>query len=134
MRTYGIGAEQNEKKTLANPMRLSELADRVTSESLRSTLTEMSNLSHLRFWDFGVRASRHIGTGDTIYILIGGQRETKTYHGKVAAKLVDPRGEIGDLVGWHRLHKHPWKNPVLLRCFSGTSLNWRACTLYFGRF
>lgn len=117
IRTYRAGAEQNEKKTLAKELSLSALAERIKSESLRATLTEMSSLSHLRFWDFGVRASNHITIGDTLYLLIEGQRRTKAYHGKVAAKLSDPHGEIGDIVGWHRLHQQPWKNPVLLRDF-----------------
>jgi len=113
-RIYGVGAEQNEKKSLVRDIDFHELALSVQRNSIHERLLKMNILPQTRLWDFGKKASEHINVGDTVYILIHGKNEKKVYHTRIHSIISDSGGEIGDAVGWHRIHKGPWENPMIL--------------------
>jgi hypothetical protein len=106
VRVYGHGVGQNEKQTLKR---------KVSACYIRS---ETSNLERevapgvdtpVNLWDVGARASQYLKPGDELYILC----EDRLYYGSIAQKIHDAEGEIGDRVGWHRLHKQPWRNVLV---------------------
>ena len=110
LRTYDKGSTQNERKTLAKPIALGDLANRIISPDLRLVVAKFTYHPPVHLWDFGVRASQHIKLGDVVYICC----ENTLYYSRIFEKIEDPKGEIGDLVEWHRIQQAPWKNPTIL--------------------
>ncbi|MEH6578072.1 MAG: hypothetical protein V7731_13435 [Amphritea sp.] len=111
LRTYGSGFRQNERKTLREPVNLAELADRIHQPEVRLAVLKYTYHPPVYLWDFGIRASSYLSVGDTVYI----QSEHTLYYTKIHEIISDERGEIGDLVNWHRIQKHPWEHPVILK-------------------
>jgi len=110
LRTYREGSHQNERRTLLNPVNLVGVIARVNSSVVRTELAKNVIQADVHLWDFGARASSHIKSGDVTYILC----EDTLYYSKAVAKISDPDGEIGDVVGWHRIQGASWANPVIL--------------------
>jgi len=110
LRVYGVGSKQNESKTLLAPVLLGSLAPQVKNPDVKVAVAKFTYHPAVHLWDFGVKASEHIDIGDIIYILCN----DNLYYSKVLLKIYDSRGEIGDLVRWHRIQQVPWKNPIVL--------------------
>lgn len=110
LREYNVGSRQNERKTLAKKVSLGGLANKIRDPELQLKVAAFTYHPPVHLWDFGIRASETLQPNDVVYILC----EDTLYYSKVFQKLSDPRGEIGDLVGWHRIQQSPWKNPVVL--------------------
>ena len=70
----------------------------------------ISNYASLNFWDFGVKASRHIKSGDLVWIITG----DVIYKAEVLTLISDSTGALGDAIGWSRQFKAPWKNVAAL--------------------
>jgi hypothetical protein len=111
LRKYGVGFSQNEAKTLAKPVELAQLADRIQQPQVRAAVLKYTYHPAVFLWDFGVRASQHLRVGDVVYI----QSEDKLYYCQIHEMISDPQGEIGDHVGWHRIQQAPWARPVALK-------------------
>jgi hypothetical protein len=110
LREYSGGARQNERKTLTKKVSLGRLADQIHDPALRLAVTAFTYHPPVHLWDFGIKASEIIQSNDVVYILC----EDTLYYSRVFRKFTDHRGEIGDLVEWHRIQQAPWKNPVVL--------------------
>ena len=100
----------NSARTLDRKVKIAPLLDKAKSSAVRSSLSSLLKHEQLNFWDFGVRATPQISIGSPVKIVCG----TTCYSGVVIYKLNDSTGELGDLLGWARQFKAPWKNVCAL--------------------
>ena len=89
------------------------------SRALSDRLTSLLQHQQLNFWDFGVRVTPQISVDSPVKVICG----TTCYSGVVIRKISDPSGEFGDLLGWARLYKNPWKNVCVLDISSSSSID-----------
>ena len=112
LRTYGSGSKQNENKSLTKAIPLGGLdLSRITCLDAEIAIAKFTYHAPMHLWDFGINASKHLKPKDVVYILCG----DRLYYSRIYERIYDPKGEIGDLVGWHRIQQYPWKNPMILK-------------------
>lgn len=109
----------NAARTLDQKVGIASLLESTKSNSVRSALASLLHYKRLNFWDFGVRATPLISIDSTVKIVCG----SICYSGLVISKISDPSGELGDLLGWARNYKAPWKNICALDILSSSSIN-----------
>lgn len=109
----------NAKVSLARKLAIAPLIAKATSEKVKASLSLILNHGELNFWDFGVRATPQLSISDTVKIICG----TTCYSGQIIDKIDDPTGELGDLVGWVRQFKNPWKHVCALNIHSSTTIS-----------
>ena len=100
----------NASKTLDQKVGIQSLVSRLSSPAVKRSLETLLAHGELNFWDFGVRATPQIPLGSKVTVISG----ANSYSGTVIAKINDESGELGDLLGWARQFKAPWKNVCAL--------------------
>lgn len=101
----------NAKKTLDMPVDLNSVYAQITDIFLKKSFEKLLLHEQLYFWDFGVRDTRQLKMGMIISIICGKDE----YHFELVAMIEDLKGEIGDILGWIRQYRAPWKNVCALR-------------------
>lgn len=120
----------NSARTLDRKVRIASLLVNAGSEVIRSSLASLLQHEQLNFWDFGVRATPQISVGSPVKIICG----TTCYSGVVIQKINDPAGELGDLLGWARQFKAPWKNVCALDIRSSSPIDDQAISQLLSNF
>lgn len=110
---------KNAKMSLARKVAIAPLIAKATSEKIKSSLSLIQNHGELNFWDFGVRATPQLSISDSVKIIC----ETTCYSGQIIDKIDEPTGELGDLLGWERQFKAPWKHVCALNIHSSTPIS-----------
>lgn len=100
----------NARITLDRQVELENIYQQISDSALKEKFYELLAYKSLNFWDFGVRASKNLKKGMSVSIIC----ETIKYDGVLLDIIEDPRGEIGDLLGWARQFGEPWKNVCAL--------------------
>lgn len=113
------GKVPNATKSLDRKVQVAPILEKIQFWQTREAFSRLLANKELNFWDFGVRASPQISVGDSVRILCG----TACYSGQVIAKLEDPSGEVGDLLGWSRQFKAPWRNICALDIYSRSNID-----------
>ncbi len=96
----------NAARTLDRKVNLQSLLSHAKAESIKEHLSQLAKHGELNFWDFGVKATPQIPIGSRVKIICG----RTCYVGTVIRKISDDSGELGDLLGWARQYKKPWRN------------------------
>lgn len=99
---------KNAKLTLDTKVDRSSLIDDLDSDEYRRILDSIP-YDFFNCWDFGKRASEHLGIGKVVLILC----DNVFYFGKIQTLIKDSSGKIGDSVGWSRQFGIPWINFVI---------------------
>ncbi len=99
---------KNAQRTLENKISKNSLADSLDSTEYRRILDRIP-CDSFNCWDFGIRASEHLGRDKIVSILCG----DIFYFGRIQTIIKDSSGKIGDSVGWSRQFKAPWINVVI---------------------
>jgi|SRR5579859_1162734 len=108
LKRYGSGFEQNAKRTLLTKVDLNGFSDRIAQPLLSKALRKY--VQPVWIWDFQQELTEALRNGDEVHVVLPG-----TYlHLEVVEMLQDKRGELGELVGWHKLFKNPWKHPTIV--------------------
>ena len=113
------GRVPNAARTLDKKVLVAPILEQIQSPHVREVFSRLMARKELNFWDFGVRATPQISIGDLVRIICG----TTCYSGQVIDQLEDPSGEIGDLFGWTRQFKAPWRNICALDIHSKRSID-----------
>ena len=114
-------AVPNAARTLDRRVPIAPLLAKATSERVRSSLSLILEHGELNFWDFGVRATPQLSINDTVKIIC---RKT-CYSGQIIQIINDPTGELGDLLGWSKIHGSPWRNVCALSVHSSAHISER---------
>lgn len=109
----------NAKKTLDRPVALDVVYPQIIDPYLKEVFGKLLPYKKLYFWDFGVIATRELKLGMEIAIICG----TNRYDCELVAIIKDPRGKIGDIFGWGRQFKAPWKNVCALKMLNRNNIS-----------
>jgi hypothetical protein len=99
---------RNASLTLAKPTLISVLKKKLDDSDILDCLDSDKNYF---FWDFGKKATEYLKINDNVWIVTN----DKIYTGMITNIIKDPKGIIGDALGWARQFKSPWVNPVALK-------------------
>lgn len=108
----------NFKKTLAQKVGIDPLLAKAANNEVKSFLSKIRDHGSLNFGEVGARAAAYLSANDFVKIICS----ATCYSGRVISKMHDPNGELGDLLGWSRMHKHPFQHPFALEILSIESL------------
>jgi len=108
LRRYGSGFAQNAAKTLSTKIDLTPFGGHIAQPLLGKALRKYNQPVWL--WDFQQKLIDMLHDDDEVYVVLPGNY----FHLNIVEILQDQRGEVGDLVGWHRLFKGPWKHPTVV--------------------
>lgn len=97
----------NTKVSLDGKVPVASFLELVSEPGQRNQLLEFGEVY---MWDFGVRATKYLEPGDTLWIVTG----EVAYEATLAFVIKDEEGHIGDKIGWSRQFKQPWKNVAIL--------------------
>jgi len=100
----------NARKTLDSAVVLSDVYQRISNPILKEKFHNILPHISLYFWDFGVKAVSQLKIDMYVSIICG----NKKYDCQLIEIIDDPQGELGDIFGWTRQFKAPWKNVCAL--------------------
>lgn len=109
----------NAAMSLKNSIEVSKIASKVQDHNISKQINRHINQQPIYAWDFGKKATPYIKKDTEVGILCNNH----LYMGQCIDIIFDPRGEIGDLIGWRRQFKNPWENVILIKNVDYRQLN-----------
>jgi hypothetical protein len=108
LRKHGPGFNQNAQLTLFRTVQISHFAHKIAQPLLATAVRRYTDPVNL--WDFQTQLNQVLMPDDEVFILL----PIGFFHLRLVQMFEDRLGEIGDLVGWHRLFRSPWRNPSVV--------------------
>jgi len=100
----------NAVKTLDKTIKIGDTYKKIDDEKIKQSFSELLPFGELNFWDFGVKATGRLTEGDAVKIVCG----NICYRVELIKVIRDEEGELGDLFGWARQFKAPFRNVAAL--------------------
>ena len=101
----------NANKTLKRTVSIPTLLANLQDGSLNQELRGLPEGEEFNFWDVGERANQYLENNARLAIIC----KNYVFVGQIVAKIRDESGKIGDIIGWARQFKKPWKNVIVLK-------------------
>ena len=99
---------QNAQKTLFQTVNLNLISGKFSQPLLSKAIQVHTQPVHL--WDFQSALTEVLHPHDEVHVIL----PAAYFQLRVVEVFKDSLGELGDLVGWHRLYGGPWKHPAVV--------------------